>query len=979
MKKTAKRIANAIVMCIVCIALCAFAAACGGKGGSDPDPVPPVKVSDGCSLEVAVGKSKNLTVADYITVNGNAVTAQSSTACATATVSEGLLTVTGASVGDATVTLSCEDISVEFDVSVFMEYTVTLDGEVTYVRAGETYTLPAEPTVTDPNMEFDYYEVGAEQKDPSDVLTVNSNIVVTTVTKRKAPVKVKDGDPVSAKVGRVQRLDVADYITSYGATVTAESDTVAVVTATVEAGKIVFDPVAEGTAVVTVACGQVNVTFNVTVAPAPATYTVTVDGGDPETVDDGDMYTLPEEIVPSDSDFEFKGWDVNGTSKQPGDQITVTCDLVITSVIERKAAQKVKDGITVNLSVDGTTYMDLNVSDYITTYSRSVSAQSQSVGVATATVDENKLTITAVAVGNTTVTLSCDEVNVTFTVNVSSAEDGAPVFVDGTISFDLFEKSSDTYNFVITPPVGSDFEYSYTVTPDTGVTVSGDSLTYTASSAVSGLELTVNVTAVDATLGTKTTSFIVTVNVTDTTPTAIKSEITVSDTKDLHDGALKINLAENINNAANVASYKVNGSAVDGTEYEITGSYTDTAEAVTLTVEAVISVEKSVTYTYTVNVIDTTAYRLTNGGFDDGEDGLDGWTLSNPDLGAVSNATHYWKEKVEYKADGAFFNAYTVLLNTKPENETPEYDPTVTVSGNEGATGTLTSSTFKVGGSGWMTYKLGGAKNKDAVYIEVVRVSDNKAVKLLNYDWNDIEMHGCQLVAYKVNLIDYCGFAKGDDVFVRVTDNATGDYGLFFLDSVVTYYTEEPGNEYSIISDYRLYNGSFERGNLDGWTMTGDLGGVLHKNNEVSTKDWYQTNGETTEGDFLFTFLLPADNAEGCDNKENGKGTICSSTFILKKHGIISFRMGAAHHEKVYINVRTADGQILATFRNNAYTADTVMVQYYYEFDNEEEISCYFEIYDDATEVYGCIVMDDFRVNLETVPAGAVLGSDQTK
>ena len=114
-------------------------------------------------------------------------------------------------------------------------------------------------------------------------------------------------------------------------------------------------------------------------------------------------------------------------------------------------------------------------------------------------------------------------------------------------------------------------------------------------------------------------------------------------------------------------------------------------------------------------------------------------------------------------------------------------------------------------------------------------------------------------------------------------------------------------------------------------------------------------------------------------NKESGTGIIRSSAFILEKNGIVSFRFGAAHNPDVYINVYTASGVLLATFRNNASADATVMVQYYYQFDNAEEISCYFEVVDNATGNYGCIVMDDFRVNLESAPAGAVLGSELTK
>lgn len=986
MKKTAKKIASMLALFALCITLGLCALACGGTNDPPPKakPVAPVKVSDGTDIDVAAGKSKNLTVADYITVNDYSPSAESDSENATATIAQGLLTVTGVSEGDATVTLSCGDITVTFGVTVFTEYSVTVDGVANYVKKGGTFNLPPAPAIDDADFEFDYWLVNGGEyenahKDPDDELTVNSNITVTAETKRKAAVKVKEGGDVTVSFGKNKSLDVADYITTHGRTVSEQSQDEAVATAALSEGKLTITAVAVGNTTVTLTCGEITVTFNVTISAAPlATYTVTVDGAVVATVDDGDTYTLPPAVASSDPNFEFAGWKVDGGEvKQPGEEIPVEDDVVIIADFKRKAVEKVKDGIAVNLSVDGTTSSEITVSDYVASYGRTVSAQSNNEAVATASLDAGTLTITAVAVGKTTVTLACDGVTVTFTVNVRSADDNAPVFANDEITFDLFENTSGSCTFKITEPEGTNYTYEYTVTPDTGVSVSGNTLTYTATAAVSNLVLNVAVTATDSVLGTTTTEFSVTVNVTDTTPTVIENKITILDTKDLHDGALKINLAENVKNAANVASYKVNGSEVDGTEYEVTGSYTDTAQAVELTVEAVISAEKSVTYTYTVNVIDTTAYRLTNGGFDNG---LDGWTLSNPDLGAVNNATHYWAERVEYKADGAFFNAYTNLLNTKPENDPPpEYDPTVTVSGNEGATGTLTSSTFKVGGSGWMTYKLGGAKNKDAVYIEVVRVSDNKAVKLLNYDWSDVEMHGCQLVAYKVNLIDYCGFAKGDDVFVRVTDNATGDYGLFFLDSVVTYYTEEPGSEYSIISDYRLYNGGFEVTNAGGianWTVDGGDIGVITD----SERYWIHSDNlpYNKDGKLLFSWWswegnLPSEANPGYEiNRETQTGTLTSGEFILKAGQTISFKFagGHANQHDIYIEVVDAEtNSAIAKFYNTHADRGT-LIQYHYTFNTDTDKACYIRVVDNATGDWGCFAVDSFITYGNVVTTG---------
>ena len=186
MKKIAKKSLRAIVLTALCAALCAalccmLAACVGNKPAETPDPIPPVKVGDGIGFEVAAGKSRHIAVADYITVNDYAPSAQSDSQNATATVAEGLMTVTGVAEGDATVTLSCGEITIAFGVTVFIEYKVTVDGAVTDVRKGGEFVLPSAPAVEDENFEFDYWLVGDEHKNPGDTLVVNDNVTVTSV------------------------------------------------------------------------------------------------------------------------------------------------------------------------------------------------------------------------------------------------------------------------------------------------------------------------------------------------------------------------------------------------------------------------------------------------------------------------------------------------------------------------------------------------------------------------------------------------------------------------------------------------------------------------------------------------------------------------------------------------------------------------------------------------------------------------------
>ena len=81
-----------------------------------------------------------------------------------------------------------------------------------------------------------------------------------------------------------------------------------------------------------------------------------------------------------------------------------------------EAPVKVKDGETFELAYAAD--REFAVADYITAYGNAVTAQSNAAGVASAAVEDGTLTITAVSEGETTVTLTCGDVTVTFTVTV---------------------------------------------------------------------------------------------------------------------------------------------------------------------------------------------------------------------------------------------------------------------------------------------------------------------------------------------------------------------------------------------------------------------------------------------------------------------------------------------------------------------------------------------------------------------------------
>lgn len=581
-------------------------------------------------------------------------------------------------------------------------------------------------------------------------------------------VKVADGIDFDLAVGAEREFAVADYITANGNTVSASSAEETVASAAVEGGTLTVSALSAGETDVTLTCGDVTVTFGVTVY---RTFTVSVDGEETQVRENG-TFTLPAAPVPEDGNMQFVAWLVGDEQKQPQDVITVTADVTVTAVYERKAPVKVKDGEAVEIAFGGSAQR--NVADYITTYGNAVSVSSDEEGTATAEVEDGVLTIAAVSSGVTTVTLTCGDVTVTFAVTVALPEVAAPVFENGAISFDLFEKDSGSYAFGITAPAGVGFSYKYALAEaDENASFEGNTLVYTATQPTQKT-LTVNVTATATVSGEtveKTASFTVTVTVTDTTPAAIEVAVTEEEVVDLylHDGGYVIDLAANISNAQHIVSYTVGGEPVQGTEYTLKGAYTDMPRKVTLSIVGVVDGGRDVEYTYTLSVIDSSAYRMQNGSLEDEDTG---WTGMN---GGFSEDDVYFEQQYPINNDGRYYV------------------------GIDQGTETVESPAFVVGGSGWITFKLGSMKPADGdtprdIYLEVVDADDATVLARVRNVLFEDPAAALKLNDYKLDLSQF----KGNSVFIRAVDGEDGgDFRSLYLDAFVTWYAAEPADPYT--------------------------------------------------------------------------------------------------------------------------------------------------------------------------------------
>ena len=428
-----------------------------------------------------------------------------------------------------------------------------------------------------------------------------------------------------------------------------------------------------------------------------------------------------------------------------------------------------------------------------------------------------------------------------------------------------------------------------------------------------------------------------------------------------------LDFTANVDNPASVAleysaTVSVDGGAAsaidlvnDGYTYAFAGDYDDVPTVVTfaVTVEYEHNGTQYLEYDYVLNITDSTDYRLVNGDFETGD--LTGWTLSNSDLGNVIDNDYYWEGRA-FNNDGKLFSAYTINNASGYAQE-----------GREDAMGTLTSSTFVIGGSGFITYKLGGAKNSDGVWLDVV---DNANGNILGRFYNDRWVDGtdCTLVAYKVDLSAH----TGKTAYLRIVDNATSGYGLFFLDSVNTYYVSEPEegfNEAVAVSAgvpasiYQTTNGDFETGNLYGWKLNDNIGYVSEQSGYFTAHEYdYGKNG---------TYLFSGFNDNGTEF-EGATGTLTSAPFVLGGSGYITYKFGGGVNVLCYVEIIDfATGSTLARFHNDNYPDNMnngVLLSYRADLSAYIGRTLMFRVCDYATNNWGCISLDNVVTYYATEP-----------
>lgn len=327
---------------------------------------------------------------------------------------------------------------------------------------------------------------------------------------------------------------------------------------------------------------------------------------------------------------------------------------------------------------------------------------------------------------------------------------------------------------------------------------------------------------------------------------------------------------------------------------------------------------------------DTAKYRVENGGFESGD--LTGWSAEGNAFSVLGISDSL------LTADGKGNNKEGTYYFTKY---------------NESAEGTLLSGEFEIGGSGFITFRLGGAMNAGLTYVSVVESETGE--ELFRFGNTAFETSSSDVLkAYKADL----SVALGKTARIKIVDRSTANYGYICFDDFVTYYESEPDETYMTAEDVKpLYAGAESTPSVP---ENADF--------SLGLTGW-QTAGEAD----CFT-ASQIDSQKRLSNKSasGSVGVLRSPAFTVSGTGIISYRLGMTQNpDLTYLSVMECgtNEELFRTYSDRWKTEHGESTHLYYlDLSKYLGKAVYLEIVDNSREEWGAVSFEALNTLYTELP-----------
>ncbi len=227
-----------------------------------------------------------------------------------------------------------------------------------------------------------------------------------------------------------------------------------------------------------------------------------------------------------------------------------------------------------------------------------------------------------------------------------------------------------------------------------------------------------------------------------------------------------------------------------------------------------------------------------------------------------------------------------------------------TEGGNPAMRGTLTSEVFKLGGNGFITFKMGGGKDTSKCYVEFFEEGNDTALAKVTND----DCDGIYITEHLITKVVDLSAHIGKNIYIKVTDNDDGEILSYLnLDGFKVCQSDDDVAAANAEHDRQLEefgpkpfvedetsntitNGDFETGDFTGWMILDSENLALTVANVVPTSQYYWDDRSVYgQGNFYL------DGSNNGATLESLTGAIRSTKFTLGGDGYITFMMGAGN------------------------------------------------------------------------------------